>query len=273
MGVIQDLFNTYIASVNADVTVKVAVNSIDPVDVGNIGAGLSAFVPYWERINLQTITQGSADPVDATGENGDDYWQDLISGFKIWRKENGIWVVKITETYGFTIEDGILSGLRTFINGNIVTVEKGSWSIANATYNKTVQTQFTVPIANANYLRYDLIYADTNNAILYLAGTASVSPAYPATPANCIMVDYVVVPSVANGANPYLLSGGTNSASVIVTGTSDASGNYDASGDNIPLFPSIGVYEGAVLVPASYNNTTKIISGLNTLTAFTAKFI
>lgn len=58
-----------------------------------------------------------------------------------------------------------------------------------------------------------------------------------------------------------------------VTGTSDSSGNYNASGDGLPAFPIYSVYEGANMVPASYNNTTKIISGLNTLTAFTAKFL
>lgn len=60
---------------------------------------------------------------------------------------------------------------------------------------------------------------------------------------------------------------------VTITDTSDVNGEYDASGDSLPDFPVFTVYEGANTIPASYNNTTKIISGLNPSTAFTAKFI
>jgi hypothetical protein len=60
---------------------------------------------------------------------------------------------------------------------------------------------------------------------------------------------------------------------VTITNTSDSNGEYDASGDGVPDFPVFTVYEGANTIPASYDNTTKIISGLNPSTAFTAKFI
>lgn len=60
---------------------------------------------------------------------------------------------------------------------------------------------------------------------------------------------------------------------VTITSVSDSNGEYDASGDNLPDFPTFTVYEGANTIPASYDNTTKIISGLNPSTAFTAKFI
>lgn len=60
---------------------------------------------------------------------------------------------------------------------------------------------------------------------------------------------------------------------VTITSVSDSNGEYDASADNLPDFPVFTVYEGSNTIPASYNNTTKIISGLNPSTAFTAKFI
>lgn len=270
----QSIVDNIITGVDNDITTKVTVNSIDPVDVGNATSAWQAMVALWEKINLEDTAQGSAAPTALTSQDGATYWQETVNGFVYWRKEAGAWASKITIAYGFTVEDGILSGLRTFINGSVVTVEKGTWSISNVQYSKATQTQFTVPAADANFTRYDLIYANNASVIGYTNGVASSTPAYPAPAAGQIFVDYVVVPSVASGINPYLLSGGTNSASVIVQATALADGTYNASGDNVPLWPKFNAYDLAAgySIPVDYNSVTKIVSGFASLQNFIINF-
>ncbi len=271
----QDLFNAYMAVINTSVIEKTDTDSIDPVDVGGIANGLEAFVPLWEKINLQDITQDDPAPIDADGADADLYYQNLINGFKIWRKEAGSWEVKVTINNSLNVPDGVVSGLRSFISGFIVTVESGGWVIANVIYRKDTQTQFTLSAADANYGRYDLIYANTSNQVLLVEGTASISPVWPTQPANTVLIDVAFIPSVASGDLPYLLYGNNTDAGIpiLVSGTSDASGEYDASGDGIPAFPNVTIYDvNGDTSPATYNNTTKLIKFLNPSEAFTAKF-
>lgn len=58
---------------------------------------------------------------------------------------------------------------------------------------------------------------------------------------------------------------------VTLTGTTDTSGNYDASATGTAKL--IAVYEGNVLVRPEYNKSTKLLSAMNPSTAFTAYFI
>ena len=252
----QDLFNAYMAVINPSVIEKVDTDSIDPVDVGGIALGLQAFIPLWKTINLQDITQDDPAPIDADGADGDDYWQNLINGFKIWRKENGAWVVKITINNSLNVPDGVVSGLRSFISGNVVTVESGGWVIANVIYRKDTQTQFTLSAANANWGRYDLIYADDSNAVLLLEGTASASPVIPTLPADSILVDVAFIPSVASGNSPYLLYGNDTDANtdIYFTDNSQTGIVCDKTAGTITLadiatnFPTIstnGIIRGA----------------------------
>ncbi len=59
---------------------------------------------------------------------------------------------------------------------------------------------------------------------------------------------------------------------ISITAISDASGEYDLSA-TAATDTLVCVYEGDNTVPASYNKSTKILSGLNASTTFTAKFI
>lgn len=272
---IADL-DLYDAGVNADVTTQTADDSVSPVEVGGIGTDLSAILRvYLPMINNQTYHQGTSAPTSLPpfGADLDLYYQQLVSGFSLWRKESGVWILRVTMSFNL-VENGILSGLRTFINGDTVTVEKGTWGIDNVQYSKATQTQFTVPAPDANFWRNDLIYADDSGAIGYTAGVASTTPAFPTPASGQLLVDYVVVPSVANGANPYLLSGGTNSAAVIIDVTSDANGEYDASGDNIPLWPKYNFFDKTTgdELPANYNSLTKTVEFLPPNTDFIGNF-
>ena len=62
-------------------------------------------------------------------------------------------------------------------------------------------------------------------------------------------------------------------APVTVSGTSDASGNYDASASGVSSNPNVTIYDvSGNTSPATYNKTTKIISFLNPSEAFSAVF-
>ena len=96
-------------------------------------------------------------------------------------------------------------------------------------------------------------------------------PIFPGTLSDSTII---VVAETGNNVTYRSTIGGLRSTlKITIADTSDANGEYDASGDGLPDFPIFQVYEGENTIPASYNNTTKIISGLNPSTAFTAKFI
>lgn len=253
---IADL-DSYKAGVNTTVTTQTTVNSIDPVAVGSIGTDLAdLLLPYLQSINNQGYSQGTSIPSDLVGDDLNLYYQQLIAGFSIWRKENGVWIQRITMAF-VIVEDGILSGLRTFIEGVTVTVSSGTWSISNIRYSKATQTQFTVPNADANWMRYDLIYATNAGTILYLAGTASSSPIYPNTPANSVVVDYVIVPSVASTSLPYLLSGGGNLAIIPTLQQVTTAGNSTSNAIQVTGFGSFGAEDSLAML---YNPDTNIAS-------------
>lgn len=98
MGVVDDLL-AYDATVLANVTTKVAVDSIDPVDVGNIGTDLSQTIsPYMAAINQEGISSGTAAPLDINGSDGDRYYQNTADETIEWRKEGATWIEKATIT-------------------------------------------------------------------------------------------------------------------------------------------------------------------------------
>lgn len=63
------------------------------------------------------------------------------------------------------------------------------------------------------------------------------------------------------------------SLAVVVTGVSDSSGEYDASGDGIHSNPQVTIYDvNGETSPATYDKTTQTIKFLNPSEAFTAVF-
>lgn len=69
------------------------------------------------------------------------------------------------------------------------------------------------------------------------------------------------------------VSGGSFSitGSILVTGNFDANGNFDASSYSINAYPTFQVYQSNESIIATYNSSTKLISG-GTPGAFTAIF-
>lgn len=274
MGIRDDL-EAYKQTVLTNVTVKTDPDSIDPIDVGNIGTDLSdTIVDVLERSNQEEITSGSDEPLDAEGEDGDRYYQNTGTVVYEWRKTGGSWENKATLEIGVTFPDGPLTNLRTSILLNVVTVTPGSWAISNVIYQKLTQTQFTLAAADLNFLRYDLIYANTSGQILILTGTPSTTPAVPTLPANSIQVDVAAIPSSSSGDSPYLISSGPTTGEKLIADTSDVNGEYDASGDDIREFPVVTIYDqNGLQSPAQYDNENKKIVGMAASTAFTARFI
>lgn len=207
MGLTEDI-TAYIAQVNADVTTKNAPNSVSTVDVGEVGTALANLIkPYLERINNFGLFSNTAVPNNADGEDEDIYYRGVVNGFETYRKVAGAWVLEATTTIGFTIPDGPLT-IRTTIDGDTVTATKGSWAKDNVVYNKLTQTQFTLATADANFTRYDAIIGNIYNNVLIYTGDPSSSPVFPDTPSDGIVIDYVIIPSIASGNAPYLMYGG-----------------------------------------------------------------
>lgn len=224
----------YKVTVNADVTTQTTAQSIEPPAVGFIGTELADIIlDPLESINNYAITQGTSIPNDLDGADLDQYTRINGGVLTLYKKIAGSWVSQITYSFGYILPDGPLT-LRTTISGSVVTVTLGGWIISNVIYQKLTQTQFTLTAADLNFTRYDLIYATTSNTILKLDGTASSSPAFPSVPANCIAVDYAIVPASSSGNSPYLLYGGGTS-SIIKSSLSFTEGDLVVDGEFIYL--------------------------------------
>jgi len=244
MSIVSSALNSYRTVVNADVSTQILPNSVDPATAGAIGTDLADTIePFLEAINNNGLLGGAGLPSDLDGEDLDLYYRNVVNAIEIYRKVDGSWTPQISIPIGISIPDGVLTSLRTTIAGFLVTVAAGSWAISNVIYQKLTQTQFTLTDADLNYTRFDLIYANEDGEILKQDGIASISPAYPATPANCIVVDYAIVSASSSGNAPYLLYGGGTLASEggSVTKNQDdiyPSSNYilftDIMGDQIP---------------------------------------
>jgi hypothetical protein len=54
--------------------------------------------------------------------------------------------------------------------------------------------------------------------------------------------------------------------------TSDASGEFDFTSEDLNEFPGVTLYENGQTIPATFDNTTKKLIFLNPSTAYTVKF-
>jgi hypothetical protein len=57
-----------------------------------------------------------------------------------------------------------------------------------------------------------------------------------------------------------------------ITFTSDASGEYDFTSEDLPEYPGVTLYENGQTTPATFDNTTKKLIFLNPSTSYTVKF-
>lgn len=198
-------------AVNDDIVAKDTVNSIDPADVGNnIIQNLEALTPFIEAINNFTFYNGTSNPNDANGVEGDVYQQtNGGSSITIWRKTTTTWVIQDILPLGITFQNGIITGLRTqlFLDTLSVNVTSGSWAINNIIYSKAIPTVINYNAPEVGSDRIDTIYSDTNGDIIYLAGSPSGTPVKPTLPANTIEVDSIYVPAIGTGS-AYLFSAG-----------------------------------------------------------------
>lgn len=267
----------YKLTVVNNITSKVAINSISPENVGDSDTDLADLIQPWlEMVEFGQEVFGETYAPTIEGSDGD-WWFQISGGtFYVYRKISGSWVAKVNLTIGIVFPDGPLINLRVAVSGFDATVTPGGWVINNVIYQKLTQTAFVIPVADLNFDRYDLIYADTNGDVLYQQGVASSTPAFPTTPANTIVVDYIIVPSSSSGNLPYSYygsAGGDPASSKLISGTSDVNGEYDASGDGIGEFPLFTIYDNNGLqAQYSYDNANKKIIYMPSSTAFTARF-
>lgn len=269
----------YKISVVTNITSKTDADSISPEDVGDANTDLADLIlPY--LINVAAgggaISGGTDEPDDIEGEDGDIYYRISGGQFYVYRKESGTWIAYVNLTFGIILPDGPLINLRVAVNGLDATVTPGGWVIDNVLYEKGTQTAFTIPAPDLNFYRYDLIYANNAGQVLYLAGTAASTPNFPTTPADSIVVDYIIVPSSSSGEQPYSYYGNggfQNDGTYLIQGTSDINGEYDVSAIITNEFPLFTIYdENGFQASYQYDNANKKIIYMPPSTNFTARF-
>lgn len=269
----------YKVQVTNDVTSKTAINTISPDNVGDMGTDLADLIKPWLQIveaGGGTISGGTAVPSDLTGANGDVYYRITSGQFYVYRKESGSWINYVNLTLGFTFPDGPLINLRVSVAGYNATVTPGGWVIDNIIYQKATQTAFVIPAPDLSFDRYDLIYADKSNQVLYQSGVASSSPAFPTTPADTIVVDYIIVPSGASGGLPYSFygnGGASPSNTTLVIGVSDINGEFDLTSYSLGSYPIVTFYDNnGIEAPYTHDSVNKKIIYMPPSTAFSARF-
>lgn len=199
------LITGLVTSVKQRITTKNTTDSIDPVDVGGSITDLAeTLLPVLNSINEFNILGGASSPTQGLG-NEDDVYIQYGTSLVFWKKDNNAWASKVTANLGINIPDGNLN-LQYRIAGMVVTVSSGIWYIDNTQYQKAVQTQFTVPVADLNLDRIDAIFADKNSEIHYVAGTESANPdnTKPVTPNDEIIVTYIYIPKSSSNQLPYI---------------------------------------------------------------------
>lgn len=201
------LFTAFNLAANERITSKDEPNSIDPVDVGGTFTDFSdLLLPIVNTINAFNILSGTIPPTDAVGEDNDEYFE-FGTQLKIYKRSNAsspYWELKASGDLGITIRDGNIN-VQVSVNEDDVTASSGQWGLNNTVYEKITQTSFTVPTADLNFGRIDLVSGDTSNNINYTTGVAASTPSEPAVPANNVRINFIYVPSSSSGDLPYIL--------------------------------------------------------------------
>lgn len=228
------LLTAFKTSVNQRITVKNITDSIDPVDVGgSITDFADTILGALNSINEFNILGGLAAPTQGQG-NEDDVYIQYGTNLIFWKKDNNAWVSKVNASFGIDIPDGNIN-IQYRISGMTVTVSSGVWYINNSRYQKTVQTQFTVPAADLNFDRIDAIFANNSNQIIYASGTASANPdnTKPATLSNQIVIAYIYVPKSSSGQLPYFSDSNfsDNGFPIFTSGANDPINSNGIDGD------------------------------------------
>jgi len=207
MGNYNAAFTALKASINTRVTTKNTINSIDPVDVGgSMTDVLDLLLPIANLVNAFGILSGTIPPTDAVG-TADAMYFEFGTQLKVWKRENvssPFWALKASGDLGINVIDGNIN-VQVSVNEDEVTASVGQWAKDNVIYEKTTQTVFTVPTADLNFDRIDLVSGDIESEINYTEGVASSTPANPAIPSENVRINFVYVPSTSSGDLPYIL--------------------------------------------------------------------
>lgn len=98
------------------------------------------------------------------------------------------------------VPDGVLTGLAVSISALNLAVAIGTWRIAGIVYSITSPVAISVAASDPIDNRIDLVYANTSNQVLLLAGTAAPNPVKPSPPSNCIEIGFALVTPTGTSA-------------------------------------------------------------------------
>lgn len=254
------LFTAFNLAANERITSKDEPNSIDPVDVGGTFTDFSdLLLPIVNTINGFNILDGVVPPTDSDGEINDEYFE-FGSQLKVYKKSNlssPLWALKASGDLGVNILDGNIN-VQATVEAYEVTASSGQWGIDNTIYTKVSPDTYTVPTPDLNFGRIDGLFGDKFNAVNYVSGVASSTPAQPATPADSVLIGYVFVPPSVPGDLPYIL--GSNAPTPLTLTTTGTTGVATLLGNvlNIPDYSA-----GSISVTIDVSSTPYSKSTLN----------
>jgi hypothetical protein len=103
---------------------------------------------------------------------------------------------------GGTLTIGTFGGIGT---NNDVRIAAAAWYISGSYYSTAINTDFLdLALSGAGLQRFVAFYGDNTNTILKVEGTESEFAAMPTTPANSILIDYILVTDGGLGIAPDL---------------------------------------------------------------------
>jgi hypothetical protein len=254
MGNYSAAFTALKASINTRVTTKNTINSIDPVDVGgSMTDVLDLLLPIANLVNAFGILSGDIPPTDAVG-TADSMYFEFGTQLKVWKRENvssPFWELKASGDLGINVLDGNIN-VQVSVNENTAAASTGQWALDNVIYEAIEQTEFSIPSADLNFDRIDLITGDTSNVVNYTTGVASSTPAQPAIPSNNVRINLIYVPSTSSGNLPYVQD--TNAPPVVppqLAKLSFTDANLVADGEDnwyLPVSIPIGRFPVGVII-------------------------
>lgn len=144
--------------------------------------------------------------------------------------KNGVEIVTVNDLPNFeglksggTITVGTFGGSGT---NNDIRVSAASWVVGTTYYSTASNTDFLdIALSSAGLQRYIGLYGTTSNTITKVEGSEAALATYPTTPANTIVIGYVLVNDASASSTPdlsgYMLKVDKATAASNITGTND----------------------------------------------------
>lgn len=178
-------------------------------------------------------------------------------------------------TLGLT-PGGVTSGLAVSTGAGNVIIAPGAWKINHIYYQTTVITYLPYSVPDSSRNRYNVLYADSSNALNLAVGALSNTPAEPNIPAGTIKIASILITPSTVTVTPFEIDFVDNLSDQVIEGNKTfnqpifvAAGTDNGHAVNLGQLPSL---LAATLVP--YTGANRDLNlGPHTITAIKGRFI